>query len=226
MTDTKDRLLASALTHVPFDGWSEATLKAAARDAGVPLEEARAIFPRGAVDMALAFHRAGDAEMRARLLETDLSDMRFRDKVARAMRLRIESIESKEAVRRGATLFALPRHTSDGARAVWETSDTIWTALGDKSTDASWYTKRATLAGVWGSVLLFWLGDDSPGSQETWGFIDRRIDDVMRIEKVKAGIAGNRAGRAMMAGPNWILSRIRAPMRPPKEFPGSWDGGA
>ena len=41
----------------------------------------------------------------------------------------------KEAVRRGSTLFALPIHSADGAKAVWGTADAIWTALGDSSTD-------------------------------------------------------------------------------------------
>jgi ubiquinone biosynthesis protein COQ9 len=44
--------------------------------------------------------------------------MRFRDRVAHAVKLRLDLVEPhKEAVRRGATLFALPIHAADGARA-------------------------------------------------------------------------------------------------------------
>jgi ubiquinone biosynthesis protein COQ9 len=36
--------------------------------------------------------------------------------------------------------------------------------------------------------VLFWLGDDSPGHQATWEFLDRRIEDVMQIEKLKGAL--------------------------------------
>ncbi len=104
-------------------------------------------------------------------------------------------------MRRGTTLFALPQHAADGARAIWGTADAIWTALGDTSRDLNWYTKRATLSGVYASTVLYWLGDDSTGHQATWEFLDRRIDDVMQIEKAKAAFRENPLGKALLAGP-------------------------
>ncbi len=211
MHDPTDALLDAAMMHVPFDGWSETTLRAAARDAGIAPAEARALFPRGAVDMALAFHRRGDDRMAKRLRAEDLSSLKFRERVTRAVRTRIEVVEDKEAVRRGTTLFALPQYAADGSRAIWGTADRILDTLGDTSDDVNWYTKRATLSGVYGSTILFWLGDDSLEAQDTWAFLDRRIEDVMRIERFKAGVANNAVGRALMAGPNWALSRVRKP---------------
>ncbi|SHI87269.1 ubiquinone biosynthesis protein COQ9 [Palleronia salina] len=224
MTDTKDALLDAAMMHVPFDGWSETTLRAAARDAEVPLEQARALFPRGAVDMALAFHKRGDDQMAAALRDEPLEDMRFRDRVARAVRLRIEVIDDKEAVRRGTTLFALPQHAADGTKALWATADRIWRELGDSSDDINWYTKRATLSGVYGSTVLYWLGNDSLGAQDTWAFLDRRIDDVMRIEKVKSAVNANPLTRTLFAGPNWLASKVRAP-GDMSGYPGRWTDG-
>jgi len=126
-------------------------------------------------------------------------------------------------VRRGATLFALPIHAADGARALWGTADQIWIALGDTSQDVNWYTKRATLSGVYGATVLFWLGDDSPGHQATWDFLDRRIDGVMAFEKVKAAVNKNPLLKPLLALPNWALSQVRAPARMPRaDLPGSW----
>ncbi|MHA6347398.1 COQ9 family protein [Roseivivax sp. CAU 1761] len=186
--DPETKLLDAALAHVPFEGWSEATFRAAVAASGVNPVVAKALYPRGGIDLALSFHRRGDAEMRRRLAESDLSALRFRDKVARAVRLRIEAVEDREAVRRGMTLFALPPYAAEGARAIWQTADAIWTALGDTSDDANWYSKRATLAGVYSATILYWLGDDSPGHVETWAFLDRRIDDVMKIEEMKSAV--------------------------------------
>ncbi len=214
-----DRVLDAALLHVPFDGWSETTLRAAIRDSGVDEALARSLFPRGGVDVALAYHWRGDALMRERLAETDLAALRYRDRITTAVRLRLELVEDKEAVRRGTTLFALPIHTADGARAIWGTSDAIWSALGDTSRDINWYTKRATLSAVYSATVLFWLGDDSPNHQATWDFLDRRIEDVMQIEKAKAALRDNPVAKALLAGPMKLMDKIRKP-ETPDDLPG------
>jgi ubiquinone biosynthesis protein COQ9 len=203
---------------VPFDGWSERTLHAAIADAGVHAGLARSLFPRGGVDLALAYHARGDAEMLARLAAMDLSALRFRDRIAVAVKARLE-LADRELVRRGTTLFSLPMHAADGARAIWSTADRIWTALGDTAQDLNWYTKRATLSAVYGATVLYWLGDDSSDRQATWDFLDRRIEQVMQVEKLKASFRENPLGKAWMAGPGKLFESIRAP-RLPDDLPG------
>lgn len=221
---TKDALLDAALLHVAFDGWSETTFKAAVADAQVDMAMARAVCPRGAVDLALAYHARGDAAMVARLKSDDLPE-RFSDKIAAGVRFRIEAVSDKEAVRRGTTLFALPMHAADGAKAIWGTADKIWDTLGDTSEDVNWYTKRATLSGVYSATVLYWLGDDSADNQATWAFLDRRIADVMQIEKVKAQVRDNKVLSGLLSGPNWLLGQIKAPSRTPNpDLPGMWGG--
>jgi len=215
----KDRVLDACLPHVAFDGWSEATLRAASADSGVAPALARALFPRGGVDLALAWHRRGDAALPAVLAARDLVGMRYRDKIALAVRLRLELIPDAEAVRRAAALFALPQHAGDGARAIWATADTIWRALGDSSTDVNWYTKRATLSAVYSSTGLYWLGDASPGHAATWEFLDRRIDGVMAFEKIKAQMRDNSLVKAVLAGPLRAMDRITA-FKQPQDLPG------
>lgn len=224
MSVTKDELLDTALTHVVFDGWSEATLAAAASDCGISAEEARTHFPRGGVDLALAFHARGDELMQTALAQADLAQMRIREKITFAVRTRLELAEPhKEAVRRGTTLFALPMHAGDGAKAVWTTADLIWEALGDPSDDINWYTKRATLSAVLSSTLLFWLGDQSEGHAATWSFLDRRIENVMQFEKLKAQVRGNKLLQPFLAGPEWLAARVKAPQKMPKvDLPGHW----
>lgn len=224
MTELKDQILDAALMHVPFDGWSNATLIASAADAGADEATAKVLFPRGGVDLALAFHQRGDAQMVAQIKQANLSDMRFRDRIVFALRTRLEIAETdKEAVRRGSTLFALPIHAADGAKAVWGTCDAIWDALGDPSEDFNWYTKRATLAGVYSSTVLYWLGDQSLGHEATWAFLDRRIENVMQFEKVKKQVNDNKLLKPLLAGPNWLLSKVKAPAKMrPTDMPGYW----
>lgn len=219
--EMKTRVLEAALGHVPFDGWSDRTLQVAIADAGVPAALARSLFPRGGVDLALAYHARGDAGMVARLAEMDLGALRFRDRIATAVRTRLE-LADRELVRRGTTLFSLPQHAADGARAIWGTADAIWTALGDSSRDVNWYTKRLTLSAVYSATVLYWLGDQSEGHADTWAFLDRRIEDVMRFEKAKADFRASPWGK-MLAGPLKRLDAIRAPAAANDDLPG-WKG--
>ena len=227
MTNTsqtpKEQLLDAALMHVAFDGWSEATFKAAVSDAGMDPTVARAVCPRGAVDLAVAYHKRGDQQMIDRMKAENMTEMKFSAKVAAMVRFRLEAATDKEAVRRGTTLFALPQYAPEGAKLVWGTADAIWTALGDTSEDVNWYTKRATLSAVYSSTVLFWLGDTSEGHAETWAFLDRRIENVMQIEKVKAQVNSSPTLSMLMAGPNWLLSHVKAPSRLNRsDLPGSW----
>ncbi|CAN5807879.1 COQ9 family protein [soil metagenome] len=226
IAEARAKVLAAALAHVPFDGWSDRTLAYGVEDAGVDPGTARLAFPRGGVDLALAFHYARDAALADRLAAEDLAGLRFRDKLAHALVLRLELMKGeREAVRRAASLFALPHHAAEGARALWHTADTVWTALGDESRDYNWYTKRATLSGVYSSALLYWLGDETPDMEATRGFVGRRIDDVMRIEDVKARVKGNRLAAAVLKGPQRLLDRVRAPGdNPAPGLPGLWHG--
>ncbi|MBL4627820.1 MAG: COQ9 family protein [Roseicyclus sp.] len=224
MTQVRDKILEAGLVHVPFDGWSEVSFAAAVADVDVPMSEARVLFPRGAVDMALAFHRRGDAGLAQALDAADLGAMRFRDRVAYAVRVRLELVEDhKEAVRRAATLFALPIYGADGAKLVWETADAIWCGLGDTSQDLNWYTKRVTLSGVYSTTLLYWLGDSSEGHCATWEFLDRRIGDVMRIEEMKARVRSNAILKPFAEGFERFAAKVKAPAGAGQnDLPGRW----
>jgi ubiquinone biosynthesis protein COQ9 len=218
MECAKDRILEASLGHAPFDGWSAVTLKAALADSGVAAGLGQALFPRGGIDLAVAYHKRGDAAMRDAFAATDLAGLRIRDRITLAVRMRLQAAD-KELVRRGSALFSLPHHTAEGAGLIWATADAIWTALGDASTDVNWYSKRATLSAVYGSTVLFWLGDTSEGDQATWEFLDRRIENVMQFEKAKARLQENPMAKALLAGPLKLLNRVRAPQQP-SDLPG------
>ncbi len=158
--------------------------------------------------------------MSALLAAEDLSAMRFRDRIAHAVRLRLEAVD-KDLVRKGMSLFALPQNAAEGSRALWGTADEIWTVLGDTSRDVNWYTKRASLSAVYSATVLYWLGDDSEDNARTWDFLDRRIDNVMQFEKTKAKLRENRFYNAFMNGPGKAFDKIRAPGEGRPGYPGT-----
>lgn len=219
----KTKLLDAILPHVAFDGWAQSAFDLAVAEVGMDPAHAKTLCPRGAVDLAVLYHERGDAAMVAAIKAANLSDMRFRDRVAHAIRLRLDVIDDKEVVRRGTVLFALPHMAPAGAKLIWGTADAIWTVLGDTSDDVNWYTKRATLSAVYGSVVLFWLGDQSEGHADTDAFIDRRIENVMQFEKVKASVKDNKALAPITAPLGRLLGMIKAPTKmPPMDLPGIW----
>ena len=184
---TRAELLQAIAPHVPFDGWSEPAFKAAVEDLGMDLGLARVICPRGAVDLAAEYHRQGDRLMLEALTDENLQGLKFREKIAFAVRTRLQVVD-RELVQRGASVFALPQNAATGSKLIWETCDKIWNALGDTSEDYNWYTKRMTLSGVYSALVLFWLGDESEDHAESWAFLDRRIENVMQFEKVKGSL--------------------------------------
>ena len=221
--DMQAQLLAAALPHVAFDGWSETSLRAACQDLSITRQMAALACPRGAIDLAIRFHHDGDEAMQVVLQKTDIYTMKIREKITFSVRARLDAIRDKEAVRRGATLMALPQHAAEGAGLVWGTCDRIWAAIGDSSADVNWYTKRLTLSSVYSATVLYWLGDNSPNHQDTWTFLDRRIENVMQFEKFKAQVNANPLAKQLLAGPNWLLSKIKAPSGVPTvDLPGNW----
>jgi len=221
--DLRESLLDAALLHVVFEGWSAAALAAAADEVGIARALLPVIFPGGAADLAADYHRRGDRLMLARLAAEDLSAMRFRDRIAAAVRFRLE-VADRELVRRGAALFALPQHAATGAALIWGTADAIWNALGDTSRDINWYSKRATLSAVYSATVLYWLGDESESHAEAWAFLDRRIEDVMRFEKFKAQVRDNPLLKRMLSGPMAMIGRIHAPAGTRADLPGKIRG--
>lgn len=179
-------LMEAMTDHVAFDGWTDTALAHAAEDVGISREMAELAFPRGPIE-ALELHlEDANRVLAAALAERDLASMKIRDRITTAIRTHLELNSSeREVVKRGLATLAMPGNVALGSKALWRTCDVMWRAAGDTSTDQNWYTKRATLAAVYSAVLLYWLNDTSDDFEDTWAFLDRRIENVMEIEKAK-----------------------------------------
>ena len=155
----------------------------------MPAGEADRLFPGGAIQVLTFVSERADQRTVADMEREGVAGLKMRDRIKNAVRIRLERhVGNKEAARRALALLSLPFNAPLAMRLLYRTIDAMWYAAGDTSTDFNFYTKRATLAGVYSSTLLYWLNDRSPGSEATWGFLDRRIDDVMKIEKFKGQV--------------------------------------
>jgi ubiquinone biosynthesis protein COQ9 len=185
--EQRDRLLEAALVHVPFDGWSRRSLRAGAADLGMDGGLARRLFPRGGDDLLIHLEDWADRRMLARIEPAELAGLRMHERIARLVRARLEVLTPhREALRRATAARWLPGNAMAATTSLWRTVDLIWETAGDRARDASYYSKRALLAAVWTSTFLFWLDDRSEALAQTWGFLERRLDNVMRFGKVRS----------------------------------------
>ena len=183
----KAEILQAALADLAFEGFTDAVVEKAGQSAGIEPSEVALAFPRGGIDLAIYFVRDGVAEMEAKLATLDIESMKIRERIKTAVQIRLEvDTDNKEIARRAFNMLALPGNAKDASICLAHTVDVMWRSTGDKSTDFNFYTKRATLAAVYSATRLFWLNDDSTDAQDSWAFLDRRIDNVMQIEKGKA----------------------------------------
>jgi ubiquinone biosynthesis protein COQ9 len=190
----KDRVLESALLHAAFDGWSRRTLLNAAKDAGVDPATARRLFPRGGDSLLEWLDDWADRQMLAAVAGEDLAQLPVRRRIARLARARLEALgQHREALHRAAVAHLLPGNVMGSGRSLWRTVDRMWQAAGLGGGPAegfSYYSRRATLAGVLTATFLYWLQDQSDGFADSWAFLDRRIEDVMRFGQASSRLSG------------------------------------
>ena len=195
--------------HAVFDGWGEKALAMAAAELGIPAPRARLAFPDGAPGMIDAWFDSVDRAMAAAFPLERIEKMKIRERIRSLVMFRLELIEPhREALRRALAILAQPQNLPLAARLGWRAADRMWRIAGDKATDFNHYSKRAILIGVYGSATLVYLDDHSADLADTRAFLDRRIDDVMRFEKLKASWRGN---RDRLPSISRFLGRLRYP---------------
>lgn len=212
----KNQLIEAVLNHIPFDGWSTASLKMAAADCDVSEAELTALFPAGVADAISAYGAYADERMVSAFEERyqdDSVSVPIHRKIRTLILIRLEqAIPHKEVVRRTLVVLARPQHAKLAAKMLYQTVDTIWRAAGDTSTDFNFYTKRATLSTVYSATLLAFLSDNSTDMAKTEAFLDRRLADIAYIPKLTKPVKGmaDMVGRMAMRFASSVIERRRA----------------
>ena len=205
------RLALAVGENAVFDGWTRAAVDSAAQQLGIDPVQARLAMPKSQAGMIDVYVQEVDRGLQAYFTPERLAKLKIREKIRALVWRRLEIMEpAREAVRRGLAILAMPQNVPLALRIGWRTADVMWRIAGDTSTDFNHYTKRMTLGAVYGSTLLVWLDDQSEGWTDTAAFLDRRIDDVMKIEKFKAEWRGSADQRLSVSR---FLGRLRYPPR-------------
>ncbi|MCE9507671.1 MAG: COQ9 family protein [Alphaproteobacteria bacterium] len=178
----KTKFLLTALPDVPFDGWTEALMERTAKKLKLSGKKLDQAFPVGAKDLVVFFFEWATAETLRQMKKTDLESLRVRDRITLGVRTQLEILQPyKQAVSAAMAFLAVPPRSLLLPKLLWRGADKLWWAAGDTATDYNHYTKRALLSGVLSSTTLYWLNDTSKDHAPTWAFLDRRIENVLKI---------------------------------------------
>lgn len=170
----RDIVIKSALRHILFDGWSQTALLRGAQEAQCSTD-LKILFPKGIRSAVLHFSDWADRGSLENIPAKTLEALRTRDRIAYCVKARFEFLANyKPAV--SAALF-----NPMNPRALWRTADRIWWTAGDQSTDYNHYTKRLLLSSVIAATAFYWLNDNSQDHENTWHFLDRKLNSVMKV---------------------------------------------
>ena len=212
LDELRDALAPLLPAEAAFDGWGDVALAQAALALGVPADRARLALPGGPVALIDAWFASIDLAM-ARALPADrLAGMKIRARIQALVMARIEAVAPhSEAVRRAIAILALPQNTMAGARLGWRAADRMWRLAGDTATGFAHYSEACDARrGLWRTTLLALLDDESEELADTRAFLARRIEGVMRFEKLKAQL---RPDPERQFNVTRFLGRLRYPAR-------------
>jgi ubiquinone biosynthesis protein COQ9 len=192
-----------------FDGWGDEARDFAADAAGVDRDVAALAFKDGATQMIDAWFASVDLAMVAAYPPERIAAMKIRERIAGLVEARLDLLApDRESLRRALAVLAMPQNLGVAARLGWRSADAIWRAAGDVATDYNHYTKRAILGTVYAATIQVFLNDDSEDHADTRAFLARRIEGILRFEKVKAQWLGRASHRPSLSR---FVSRLRYP---------------
>lgn len=184
----KSKVLELFLENAAFDGWSKHSLTHSVEQAGLDKNYAEILFPKGVDDIVCYYIDSLNKQLEEKILNMpDFTALKVRDKITTLVWERIQLMHPhKLAIKQLSYYFSHPVNFCLASQCAWSTVDAMWHTAKDVSVDFNYYTKRATLLGVYSTTLLYWLKDTSEDANDTKGFLSRRINNVMEFHKQKS----------------------------------------
>lgn len=199
------RILTAALDFVPQFGWSMEAIAAGAETIGLS-SASTGMFYNGAGDLVLHFIAQSNAQLTEILAEQhnqvqlgqaeakEIPEF-LRESLEIRLRMAIPYIDSWP---QAMSILLLPHNIPNSLKHLSTLIDDIWYYAGDRSTDLNWYTRRAALTGIYNTTELVMLQDSSPDFQDTWNFLDNRIQDIVNMSSTAQQVTAT--GEAVAQG--------------------------
>lgn len=182
----KQKILLAALHIIPFDGWRPGILEKASKKAGFDEKIASLVFKNGLRELLDFYLQTVDQQMLEDAQELDLKNLKIHQRIFEALKIRIQLLSKHQMVAiKTITYLSLPWNLSFACMLGWRTVDLIWKEVcNDQSTDYNYYTKRSLLYAVYTSTIVYWLADESEDNNDTFSFLQRRLNNVLQLGKL------------------------------------------
>ena len=181
----KNKFLDECINHIPFDGWNDKSIDLSLSNLKIKKEIFLENFPKGTEDVIKFYLEDSDNKMVREFKKIKNVSTSMTKKIKSLILIKLnQSKNNKDVIRKTIFWLGLPQNSNLAFRTLYETVDLIWRTAGDTSTDSSFYSKRILLSGVYSSTLLAFLGDDANDMIKTEKFLDRRLDNVLKIPKL------------------------------------------
>ncbi|XP_046706296.1 ubiquinone biosynthesis protein COQ9, mitochondrial isoform X2 [Silurus meridionalis] len=199
------RILNAALEFVPEHGWTLEAVAAGAETLGLSGASA-GMFNNGAGDLVIHFISQCNSQLADILAEQNnqvqlgqaekkATAEFLKDAVEIRLRMLIPYIDTWP---QAMSVLLLPHNIPDSLKHLSIMVDDIWYYAGDRSTDLNWYSRRAALTGIYNTTELVMLQDTSPDFEQTWTFLNNRIQDVVTVANAAKQVQST--GEAVVQG--------------------------
>lgn len=181
----KEKILHTALNIIPFSGWNNDILKHAGIEAKLDPALGNLVFPGGVEELLDYFCIKIDRLMIEQFRLLPVKSLSTHLRISECLKIRLKlCVDYKLVMQKAFAFCLLPWNYSMGIKILWRTIDLVWYEAGyDKSTDFSYYTKRAILAEIYSNTLLYWFVDNSANNEDTFDFLVRKLNNVIKFMK-------------------------------------------
>lgn len=184
----KKLVLDKFIDNVSFDGWSQKNLDNSIQALDLQENYRILLFPDGIVGLTDYFVAENNKAFNNSINAEEIQKLRFTDKVIYLIHARINHYHKVLGGAEGFKNFisyCSSHNILNSIGNILKSADEIWYRVGDKSTDFSYYTKRASLSFIYTTAALYSIDDNSLNLEETNNFIKARVAELLKFNKLK-----------------------------------------
>lgn len=181
------KILNESKKYVVTNGWNESLFKSITKNKIFKIDEILILFPEGYLSLLKFYLKELNIDMTSSAINLDLTRMKTHQRIREIILLRLNIKQNeKDLIKRTYFTLLLPKHFNILLMSLYNIVDQIWFIAGDNSTDFNFYSKRAILATVYSSTVLYWINNEN--FEETKKFLDKQLKKISKIPQIKKQI--------------------------------------
>lgn len=189
-SEYKQKVTEKFINLLAFEPWSNETLEKACEEAGFDKAFTFALYPGKIAEFTHEFvQQCNENAFAQAKAVANFQGLKIGQKVEEIIYARILQYHTRlknfESLKKFIGYSANPKNIGASLGNIYEFANDVWYEIGDKSTDISYYTRRLSLSAIYSKCMLYSLSDKSDNLTQTKKFIQKSIDALLKINKLK-----------------------------------------